>query len=175
MEARTAKSRPASDRRSDPRAQGPRIPVPGQRWLVGFSLCAVVAAGAACALGFLFVHVVIYGRHVSTADLPGTYRANYIDSSDVLLLRDDGTFNETFTYHDGTRFQNEGHWRIETRHRRPDVLLDNAFVWWSGGGKPPLLAWRLHAYRGPLGSMVLKWGDPDGIVQFVDGSINAER
>jgi hypothetical protein len=147
--------------------------VPGPRWFIGLSLFALVAAAVICASAFLFVHVLIYGRHVSTDDLPGTYRANYFDSSDVLVLRDDGTFNETFTYHDGTSYQNAGYWRVETRHGRLDVLLDNAFVWGSGG-KPPLLAWRLHAYRGLLGSMVLKWGDPDGIVQFADDSIDGE-
>jgi hypothetical protein len=116
-----------SGSRTGSRVLGLRIP--GQRWLVGLSLCAMLAAGIICASGFLVVHLLYDGRHVSPADLPGVYRANYFDSTETLTIGADGTFHETFTYHDGASFQNEGRWRVETRHGRPDVLLDSAFGW----------------------------------------------
>ena len=138
-----------------------------KRWITGFSLVVVMMAGSTCVVSIALVHLVRYGRHVSAADLPGAYRANYIDSTETLILQADGIFHETYTYRDGASFQNTGQWRTETHDGRVDVLFDNAIIFRIGSiGEPPKHAWRLHAYRGLRGGITLKLGDPDDFVQL---------
>lgn len=108
------------------------------------------------------------GRSVSRDDLPGTYHANYgFDLAGVLVLRSDGTFEETLSHDGGASYANAGRWSAEVDGENVTVVLESAMIF--NTFEPPLeLEWRLKAKRGLRGglSLVAAEGDPDGIIEL---------
>jgi hypothetical protein len=122
-----------------------------------------------CALCLGVLVLVGCGRSVSRDDVPGTYRADDypFDRTEVLVLRADGTFEETFTSEAGASYANGGRWHAEVDGGKVTVVLDNAIVY--SLLEPPLKQeWRLKARRGLRGGLSLyaTEGDPDGIIEL---------
>jgi hypothetical protein len=105
-----------------------------------------------------------HSRYVSTDNLPGTYRGSFFGQTEtVLSLRDNGNYEETYSFRDGATYHNAGQWHVEVRNFNIEVVLDNAIV--HSGFEPPLKSeWRLRVRRGIRGGISLNAGDPDGVI-----------
>lgn len=127
-----------------------------------------ITSRVVCALGLSLLVLVGCGRSVSPDDLPGTYRADYgFDLTGVLVLRSDGTFEETLPHAGGASYPNGGRWHAEVDGGKVTVVLDNAIIF--SGHEPPLKKeWHLRASRGLRGGLSLSAteGDPDGIIEL---------
>lgn len=58
----------------------------------------------------------------------GTYRAQFTDGTELLILREGGQFEETFTFPDGRVERNHGTWKQDRPVHPRRVLLNAAIV-----------------------------------------------
>jgi hypothetical protein len=99
-------------------------------------------------------------------ELPGTYHGEYeVGDSDTLVLHSDGSFDETYQYHDGTESTNSGTWRAQVSKGNQQVILDHAILFLIG--LPPLtpMRWELSV-SGSGPRVTLKWPNPELTIEL---------
>ena len=86
-------------------------------------------------LSLWLIYVLIASLWPTHADnLVGTYRALYPSGEEILILRKDGTFQQTFVPKSGNRVKNFGYWRF---HEQQHQVAFKDHLWIMDGSQKP--------------------------------------
>lgn len=104
---------------------------------------------------------------LETSDFVGTYEAIYSYGVETLILKVDGTYEQSFKYSDGKGLSNNGMWKFSTV-AESDIRLSNALIVDNGFGKPVATAnrgdWIMRARKNIFtGTVSLNFNDDLGV------------
>ena len=98
------------------------------------------AAARLIRLGGALTVLVLLGSCTITTVTPekvtGTYRGRFTGGTELLVLRENGRYEETFTFPDGRMVKNEGTWQQDRPEHPRRVSLSSAIVRGQFGEAP---------------------------------------
>lgn len=92
-----------------------------------------------------------FSSEIRRTELIGSYGARYDYGLEVLVLKADGTYQQTFYYNDGAVLKNTGRWEYPARDAVSEnsLLLEDAMVVDNFHGEPAAKVRKMNWFIGP--------------------------